>query len=241
MQENSFFKKVIKDGDEIFSGISVDPTAISLPEDYKLNEFQYYIHKVGFYLVHTLAWCRQLDFAVEFLTNFDYKKRINASRADHLTFNIENYLIRVNSIYDRVLQIVNAVFHLCINEEHVSHSVIISNYKVAHRPEICSKIKAIRKFVNDYSETRHTLIHKHSYQDVDLRKIQFMYFSEPKDWAKTPSEVKKIKRVRARFLTDYIRDKRKEFIGINVKLRKLLDKLLNSLEKEYERQKKLLM
>ena len=82
----------------------------------------------------------------EFLSNYGYSKKIESTRADYLIYNLENYLIRLNSVYDRVLQIVNAVFHLCINEENVNHSVIISNYKVQHNVTVHNSIWSVESF-----------------------------------------------------------------------------------------------
>jgi len=178
LKANALVDAVMNDGRQAFADINVSATAIELPEDIELDEYQYYIQRVGFYLTHTLTWCKQLDLALEFMSNFDYSKRINSSRADHLIYNIENYFMRLNSVYDRVLQIVNAVFHLCINEENVSHGVVVSNYKVQHRPNIINKIKAIQKFLQDYAQTRHTLIHKHSWLDLGLRKIELFYLND---------------------------------------------------------------
>ena len=170
LNESTFLVSVLKDGELAFSGIEVDKLATELPEDIELTEYQYYVQKVGFYLVNTISWCKQLDLAINLLSNFDYSKK-DASRADHLIYNIENYLIRIKSVHDRVLQLVNAVFHLCINEANVNHGVIVSNYKVQHRPEIHKAVKAISKYLNDHEQTRHTLIHRHSLIDKDLKNI----------------------------------------------------------------------
>ena len=145
--ENDFLISVLKDGEVAFSDIKVERVAIEIPEDIELTEFQYYIQKVGFYLVNTISWCKQLDLAIELLSNFDYSRK-ETTRAEHLIYNIENYLIRIKSVHDRVLQLVNAVFHLCINEANVNHGVIVSNYKVQHRPEILKAIKAVSHVQN---------------------------------------------------------------------------------------------
>jgi len=237
LTKNTFVEKVLSDGSEVFSDINFDVTAIELPVDAALDEYQYYIHKVGFYLVHTLTWCKQLDLAIEFLSNFDYSKKIEASRADHLIYNLENYLMRLNSVYDRVLQIVNAVFHLCINEEYVGHSVIVTNYKVQHRPNINSSIKKIKKYLKDYAQARHTLIHKHSWQDLKLRKIELFYLNSLDDPDQSDELKTELKNYRTNFLREYLIEKRTEFAEINSGLSTLLDELFSLLLDEYNRQK----
>lgn len=77
-----------------------------------MDEYEFYIRSVAFSLSHTLRWCEQLDLAIELLSNFDYSKKY-ASKADHFIYNVENYYIKINSVYDRILQLTNSIFHIC--------------------------------------------------------------------------------------------------------------------------------
>ncbi|MES1933856.1 hypothetical protein T35B1_14684 [Salinisphaera shabanensis T35B1] len=221
---------------KLLPNLDVDPHAIEIPDGVVLDEQQYYIQKVGFFLAHSLTWYKQLDLAIEFLSNFDYSKNIGATRADHLIYNLENYLIRVNSAYDRVLQLVNAVFHLCISEENVGHAVVVSNYKVQHRPEIVSKIKAVKKFLADYAQARHTLIHKHSWLDAKMRRLELFYMhdldalSDDKEWKK------RLRYVRSQYLRDFISEKKDEFNQLNEALAVKVSDLFAELGGEYQRQ-----
>lgn len=237
LDKNVLLLSILKDGEEAFSEINVDRLATEIPEDIELTEYQYYVQKVGFYLVHTISWCKQLDLAIELLSNFDYSKK-NASRAEHLIYNIENYLIRIKSVHDRVLQLVNAVFHLCINEANVNHGVIVSNYKVQHRPEIHKAVKSISKYLSNHEQIRHTLIHRHSLIDKDLKKIELFYLNNF-EHIDDEDQVKKYKYVRSDHLKRYVTDKKGEFREINNALYSLVDKLFVSLKPEYERQKKI--
>ena len=157
---------------------------------------------------------------------------------DHLIYNIENYLIRIKSVHDRILQLVNAVFHLCINEANVNHGVIVSNYKVQHRPEIHKSMKSISKYLNDHEQIRHTLIHRHSLIDKNLKKIEIFYLNNF-EHIDDEEKVKAYKYVRSDHLKRYIADKKKEFNLINSSLFKLIDELFILLKPEYERQKKI--
>ncbi|MDR4504496.1 MAG: Cthe_2314 family HEPN domain-containing protein [Candidatus Scalindua sp.] len=237
LDENSFLVSVLKDGEVAFSDIEVDKLATELPEDIELSEYQYYVQKVGFYLVNTISWCRQLDLAIELLSNFDYSKK-EASRADHLIYNIENYLIRIKSVHDRVLQLVNAVFHLCINEANVNHGVIVSNYKVQHRPEILKAVKAISKYLSEHEQIRHTLIHRHSLIDKDLNKIELFYLNNF-EHIDDEDQVKAYKHIRTERLKKVLSEKKSEFREINSILFNHINALFLQLNSEYERQKKI--
>ncbi|MGI2226312.1 Cthe_2314 family HEPN domain-containing protein [Shewanella frigidimarina] len=237
LDENAFLVSVLKEGEIAFSDIEVDKLATELPEDIELSEYQYYIQKVGFYLVNTISWCKQLDLAIELLSNFDYSKK-ETSRADHLIYNVENYLIRIKSVHDRVLQLVNAVFHLCINEANVNHGVIVSNYKVQHRPEIIKAVKAISKYLSEHEQIRHTLIHRHSLIDKDLKKIELFYLNNF-EHIDDEAQVKAYKYVRTEHLKKVLSEKKSEFREINSTLFTLINALFLELNAEYERQKKI--
>jgi hypothetical protein len=237
LDENDFLVYVLRDGEVAFSDIKVDRLATELPEDIKLSEYQYYIHKVGFYLINTISWCKQLDLAIELISNFNYSKT-EVSRADHLIYNIENYLIRIKSVHDRVLQLVNAVFHLCINEENVHHGVIVSNYKVQHRPRILKAVKAIHKYLSAHEQIRHTLIHRHSLIDKDLKKIELFYLNNF-EHIDDADHIKAYKYVRTEHLKRFLSDKKSEFKETNSALYTLINALFFELKPEYERQKKI--
>lgn len=226
LNDNKLMKAVLEDVP------STEPA-----DDTEINEHQFYVQRVGFYVVHTIAWCQQLHMASEFLSNFDYSKKISASRADHLIYNVENYLIRLNSVYDRVLQLVNAVFHLCIGEENISHGVVVGNYRVQHDSDALKKIKAIRKYLEDYAQDRHTLVHKHSLLDVKLRRIERMYVHDLRGADQNDEHVKLFKIRRAAYLRDYVVEKKDEFVKINLGLVDLIDQLFDVLHGEYGRQR----
>jgi hypothetical protein len=236
LEEHIFHNAVLKDGESVFKGIEVQPYAIELPEEIELTEHQYYIQRVGFYLVHTVSWCKQLDLAIEFLSNFDYSQK-KATRAEHLIYNVENYYIRLKSVHDRILQLVNAVFHLCINEANVNHGSIVSNYKVQHRPNILKAIKKLSKYLSEHEQIRHTLIHRHSLMDENLKKIELFYLNNF-EHIDDEEVVQQYKYVRTEKLKRFLSDKKEEFGSINLKLSELINELFLLLNDEYVKQKK---
>ena len=154
-----------------------------------------------------------------------------------MIYNIENYFIRLNSVYDRMLQLINAVFHLSVNPESVGHSVIISNLKVSRRTEIKANIKQVKKYLETYSQKRNTLIHKHSWRDVKLRKLELFYLNRIEEMSISPEGKKRFKNYRAQKLKEYITEQKGEFAQINKELAAKIDPLFLSLKPEYLRQK----
>jgi hypothetical protein len=74
------------------------------------EEHEYYLIEVGRMLAHLTTCYEQMEHAVEFLSDFSYSKRMRERgirRHHHLLYNVENYIIRTQALYDRLLQLVN--------------------------------------------------------------------------------------------------------------------------------------
>lgn len=133
-----------------------------LDEDTAFDELQFYITGVGFSVTHTLAWVEQLHQAVHFMTDFHYGKKATdagVNKSHHLVYNVENYLIRMVSVYDRCLQLTNAIFHICMSADLVNHGAIVSNLHVA-RTGVPKLLKAVKTAIKDEEQERHKIIHR---------------------------------------------------------------------------------
>lgn len=229
LQQHEFYTEVMNDGNEIFRRIKVNPVAVDLP-DVGFNEYEFYIHAVGFSLVHLIAWYNQLNHAVLILNHFRYqgKRKYGLNRAEHLIYNVENYLIRVQSVSDRMDQLVNKVFHLCIDESEVRSRIIRTNLFVS-RTKVPQALKKLDTFLKKYSNDRHTVVHKHSFMDLELRKIQLMYSNEVFD--------SHLKHVRSQFLKKTIQGKKEQFEDINKKVVQFTIPIFTELLTEYRKQK----
>lgn len=201
------------------------------------TEYEFYLRSVAFNLAHTLTWCRQLDLAIELLTNFDYSKRSSTSKADHYIYNLENYWIRINSIYDRVLQLTNSVFHICLSDKDVTEKNIINNSRVKHSKKIHSTINRIKRHLVKYTPIRNTLLHKHSIVEKDIRTIELFYLPNIELNLKD-EKLCNFKAYRASFLREHTIKTKNEFREANKSIVTFLDLLFNLFLFEYELQKK---
>ena len=112
------------------------------------TEIEFYKGNVLFYTIHLMDLIGQINDAVELLSNYNYNVKMkNIGRGKHLTYNIENYTIRINSLLDRILQTINATFHLGFDERHVNEKVVVRNIKVT-TTEIPSHFDEIKKYLN---------------------------------------------------------------------------------------------
>lgn len=234
---NEFVRIVLEDNRSVITGLGLDPLQKSDSNERLPDEYQFYVQKVGFCLANTLRWCKQLELSVELMGNFDYKKTPKVSRADHFVYSIENYIIRLNSIYDRVLQLINAVFHIGMNEENVSHGPVISNDKLVHRSEIRAAIKHVQKCIEPHAQTRHALIHKHAIMEKDLSRIELFYLHDVNQLSSDEAWRQNFKIARAQYLRRFSARKRREFVSLNQELVRRIDELFSQLKDEYIRQK----
>lgn len=233
---HDFTQNLLGDSEIISKGREYKASDIEL-ENPDFSEFEFYIHNTGFYYVHFLELCRQLENAPELLSNFRYDNNSKISRADHLTYNLENYIIRLTSISDRTLQTINAVFHLCIDEKDVNERVILNNLKVS-RTDLPKHYKEFRKTVNEYTGDRNTIVHRHSYLDKQLKRIQIFYTKElTKKMLLDNERGGGFKEIRKGLLTKFLADRKKEFYSTNEKCFKSILPILDELDGQYKKMK----
>jgi hypothetical protein len=117
LHQHPLFEEAVHDSIAVQKALGLKLTD-EFDERTTLDELQFYVTRVGFSLSHTLGWIQQLHRAVHFMTDFRYGKKntdAGVNKSHHLLYNVENYLIRMVSVYDRCLQLTNAVFsHLYV-------------------------------------------------------------------------------------------------------------------------------
>jgi len=233
---HNFTQNLLGDSEIISKGREFKASDIEL-ENADFSEYEFYIHNSGFYFVHFLELCRQLENAPELLSNFRHDSNSKIIRGDHLTYNLENYIIRLTSISDRTLQTINAVFHLCIDEKDVNERVILNNLKVS-RTELSKHYNEFRKSLKEYTGDRNTIVHRHSFLDKRLKRIQIFYHKELTQKMLADSEKESgFKEIRKRLLTKFLSDRKKEFHSTNEKCFKTIIPILDILEEQYKKMK----
>ena len=205
-----------------------------------INEYEFYVLRVGYALAHLVTWIEQLEHAVFYLSDYPYSKAAKSygiTSASHLQYNVENYLIRLNSIYDRSLQLTNCVFHLCVEESNISHALIVSNLHVA-RTKVPLKLKSLRKSLDQYAQYRHKILHQSSYQDSTLRRLELFYMYDKEAWetAGKKSKFANLAHVRSQLLKKTVASLKMDYSQINDSLGDAIADLFVPLEREYERQ-----
>lgn len=113
-----------------------DPTLVKPKFLRTPNQHEYYLINLGRAVAQLIISWEQLAIPSVMLNqkNSEYLREKGINKHKRIIYEIENYLYRVAAIYDRVLLLVNATYHLGLDPNHVNHSTIISNQHVKHAP-----------------------------------------------------------------------------------------------------------
>ena len=228
IEDHAFIETLKSDANKHLSNKEFNIFDTHIPESTTLDEFEYYVHNVGFYATHFLTWLNQLNLGVELLRNFEYKKDVDYNRIDHLRFNLENYVIRFQSIGDKLLQLINSTFHLTISENCVNHNTVMTNLKVA-RTDVPNKFKPIKSYLKKLYNERNVIIHRHSHLDKELRKLELFYLESRTD--------EDLRFFRTQKLKSYLDSKTEEYNEHNQKILSLVSELFDALLIQYTAQK----
>ena len=140
------------------------------------------------------------------------------------------------TIYDRLLQLVNSIFHLCNADDIVTNQTILNNIKVSRDP-IAKHLRKVRKYLmNEFSQKRNLLVHQYAYRDKEMKSIEVMYSHNFENYPK--EQLKQLKAIRAKFLTTAIRNKKAVFKEANKAMYELVLPVFDCLLKEYIKQRK---
>jgi len=94
----------------------------------------------------------------------------NEIKSSYIELVIENSIIRVQSIYDRVLILVNKILNIGLANDSVSHNAIVTNdhTKIWN---IDNNLKKLNKLCGDYRLVRNTVIHHDRYSEEQLNQL----------------------------------------------------------------------
>lgn len=199
------------------------------------NELDYYINNTQFYFVHFLSLLSQLDNAVGLLNNFGYGQKNKISRGDHLTYNVENYMVRIISVTDRLLQLINMVFNLQVDESKVNYKRVIGHNRIKNS-ELEILYGELKQILNNYYNDRNSVVHRHSYINKELYRIQALYhptLTERYIQRSSSEDIKKMKYVRSQALKRFTEKIKLQFCETNDACFAKILRMLDILQQEY--------
>lgn len=176
LAHHPFVQLVLLNAFKISASIQVKGSVFKVDAKYTRDptEAEYYYIATGNTLAHFLSTCRQLEHCILYFSSFystAKMKRAGVSKHSYLLYCIENYIIRTQSFYDRLLRFIDKLFCLYNPSYLISHELIVSNTHIKHT-EVPSSLKTIRKIIKAYYRDRNEIMHERQYLEDDLRRLE---------------------------------------------------------------------
>lgn len=95
------------------------------------------------------------------------------SRSAYIELLVENSIIRVQSIYDRVLILANRILNLGVSNESINHNLLVTN-EHALKFGLEVKLKVVSKACNDYPAIRNKVVHHDRYSEEQLDQLSLL-------------------------------------------------------------------
>ncbi|WKY60119.1 Cthe_2314 family HEPN domain-containing protein [Vibrio sp. SNU_ST1] len=144
------------------------------------NDLERYIVSVGKALSSLSS---SLDKALLTLSLLEYQhlEQItygnDQEKSAYIELLIENSIIRVQSIYDRVLIFTNRLLDLGMSNESIGHNALVTNDHVKAYG-LDTKLKAVNRLCNEYRNIRNTVIHHDRFSDEELDRLTMVLQAE---------------------------------------------------------------
>lgn len=167
----------------------------------------------------------QLYFTVEMLSGFKRKKKGNMNRHDHIVYMIENFYLRITSIFDRALRLSNLVFQIGLPEKECRESTIIMNQKIKGT-EVERILQKLNRFTSDYRLKRNQIAHQEGFHDKELSPLEMFYYLLETDES---AEFQKYRHLYKTKADNYVLEKKNEFNETIGEVEDIIDKFFNTL------------
>jgi len=106
------------------------PPRLGAPPLRRLAPAEEYVEQCMIAAGELITACDQLKYALAYLSGYHRRRTFDGSlvtRADHVVYEVENFVIRLGMVTDRGLKLVNTVFQLGIPLRECRRSVIAEN------------------------------------------------------------------------------------------------------------------
>lgn len=176
----------------------------------------------------------QIYFSIEMISGFRKRKNLTMNRHDHIVYMVENFYLRITSIFDRALRFCNSVFELGIPEKECRESTIIKNKKIIGTP-IELSLRKLKKQIDKFRPIRNKVAHSETFRDEKLDTIEsFYYLMELED----TEDIKKFGNVYKTDTDRYVKMKKQELREFAEEIDKIIVELYDSITPTVESRSK---
>lgn len=202
--------------------------------EYVPDEHGFYLLRVGNRLAMLLSHCEQLAHAVLFLSNYRETTatlRAGITRAKHIRYGIESYIVRTQTLYDLVLKVVDSVFHLTNADAQCRYLTIVQNLKVK-QTDVPKPLARLNKKLQDFRNARNKVIHRGGYQEGDLFRLE-LYTELEESYRRAgqdiPSDFIFLPEAKREMIRELIKKRKTQYTRFNAAVFQLVSDVLDSL------------
>lgn len=185
---------------------------------------------------------QKLNQAIIYLTNYRVTpslKKEGINRFSHIEYHLENYFIRTQSVYDKMLVVLNEVFRLGNAEENCIPKTIFTDSRLQGN-RIISLMKDLRKILNKFRGPRDEIIHRIRYYREDkLARVGNLYIIGESDIKSiSPADFKIMRTI---ITNEYLKNKKRELNKTNNAILNIIEKIFDEVVIEFDKQYPLLV
>ncbi len=237
---HTFTLDAIDAGYNVFRALDTRPGKLETKLSRDLDEHEFFLTNVSKALVEVLYCCDHLATIPFLLSNYKETpslKRVGMDREKYITYQVENYIVRVQGLYDRLLVLINSVFHLLNDQKNCRKHIILKNIKV-EITSIPSILKKLENLITPYSKQRNEITHFTSFKDQDLYTLSmFNLIARHRSLDPQESDSKSdIVLLISDSIREIVTSKKKEFLAFNETLADAVIEVLNSLVDPYKKE-----
>jgi hypothetical protein len=150
-------------------------------EKVPITEEESYASEVFISIENIISCIDQLYFSVGMLSGYRASTTPNQmNRHDYIVFGIENYYLRLTSVYDRCLRLTNSIYYFGLPERQCNNNTIVKNSHIKGT-QIAIALKELDKFSDPFRYHRNTIAHNKSYSEKVLHDLYLPYLLSEND------------------------------------------------------------
>lgn len=171
----------------------------------------------------------QLHFSIDMLSGY---RSVSAphkmNRYDYIVFGIENYYLRLTSVFDRCLRLANVIFQLGLPERQCNNESIIKNDYIKGT-SVAKALTELDKFTAPFRFHRNTVAHQGTYSEKELDQLGSYYHL-----AKEDDSFERYRYLFKKKTDDFVTEKKLEYKDYLVQTENLVEIYFDAIRTAFE-------
>lgn len=231
LRNSRFGKKVSENSTKLFE--SADYSKITLS-----NTYDSYVFNVETSFEELVKLFRKLQLSIDIIEKLNIDSFMvdeKYNKYEYIIYLLENFIIRLLSIEDRSLNLINIIFDLGNDDRNCKEHIILKNKNVIDS-DVNLSYKKLSKILTMYKEDRNTIIHHGSYSNDDTFYLELYnsFLATGNLYSNNDDQVKTLNNFYSAESREIKDIKVKEFNDVLKKIGEVILEVFNHLEQRYD-------